>query len=72
MFNVGFKHISSSLIYPRKSNIEAIILSEAKFYGCYEKVPYGMFENRTDLRDNKFLKFEKVFYYDKNEVSECL
>jgi len=71
LFNLSWKYMSSSLIYPRKKQINIIIKSENHFYGCYQIPPYGMCENSIPRKNNKFFNFEKIIYYEKNNISEC-
>ena len=70
-FNQGFKYTSSSLIYPRRLNIIAVIKSETMFAGCYAYPPYGMCENDVDTTKNKFFNFSKLLYYEQNKQTGC-
>ena len=70
-FNLDWKLMSSSLIYPRQSNINTIIRSKNRFTGCYLNPPYGMCENNIIIINNKFFNFNKIRDYDKNNISIC-
>ena len=70
-FKKDWKLMSSSLIYPRQSNIEVIIRSKNRFTGCYLNPSYGMCENDIITINNKFFNFNKIIDYDKNNISTC-
>lgn len=71
VFNWGWKYMSSSLIYPRLSNVQAIIKSKNRFHGCYKTPPYGMCENNIDITKSRFFNFKKAVYYEQNNNSGC-
>ena len=70
-FNFSWKYSSSSLIYPRLSNSSTIVLSSRSFTGCYKIPVYGMCERNIFLKNNKFFNFDKIIYYNKNNISTC-
>lgn len=71
LFNWGWKYMSSSIIYPRHLNVQAVIKSKNRFHGCYRNPPYGMCENNIDTSENRFFNFKKVLYYEKTNDSGC-
>lgn len=71
VFNWRWKYMSSSLIYPRLTNIQTIVKSTNSFHGCYKTPPFGMCENNIDISENRFFNFERAIYYETNTLSGC-
>lgn len=71
VFNWSWKYMSSSLIYPRRTNIQAIVKSKKSFRGCYKIPSYGMCENNIDVSESRFFNFERAIYYETNNLSGC-
>ena len=73
VFNHGWKFSSSSLIYPRKFEVNAIVRSVQGHVDCYRDVEMtARCEiNLSYQKNNRFFNFDKTIDYDKKNISVC-